>query len=123
MRDKVTRQCPRTTTFDEKGEPKRVRTEVPLLTSLTPFSLGQPGSPQDQQGVGRKYSDVSGGEGEGVLAASTAVCRSFSSVPDSRHSDPERPVTYTRTDQAGEDRLVKHSVQMTVGHTDQERTG
>ena len=37
VRDKVTRQCPRTTTFEEKGEPKRYRTEVPLLTSLTPY--------------------------------------------------------------------------------------
>ena len=37
VRDKATRQCPRTTTFEEKGEPKRIRTEVPLLTSLTPY--------------------------------------------------------------------------------------
>ena len=29
VRDKVTRQCPQTTTFEEKGEPKRIRTEVP----------------------------------------------------------------------------------------------
>ena len=37
MRDKVTRQCPQTTTCEaEKGEPKQIRTEVPLLTSLTP---------------------------------------------------------------------------------------
>ena len=36
-RDKVTRQCPQTTTFEEKGEPKRIRTEVPPLTSLTPY--------------------------------------------------------------------------------------
>ena len=35
VRDKVTRQCPQTTFFEEKGEPKRIRTEVPLLTSLT----------------------------------------------------------------------------------------
>ena len=34
VRDEVTRQCPQTTTFEEKGEPKRIRTEVPLLTSL-----------------------------------------------------------------------------------------
>ena len=34
VRDKVTRQCPQTTIFEEKGEPKRIRTEVPLLTSL-----------------------------------------------------------------------------------------
>ena len=37
VRDKVTRQCPQTT-FDEKGEPKQIRTEVPLLTSLSPYS-------------------------------------------------------------------------------------
>ena len=37
VRDKVTRQCPQTITFEEKGEQKRIRTEVPLLTSLTPY--------------------------------------------------------------------------------------
>ena len=37
MRDKVTRQCPQTTTFEENGEPKRYRTEVLLLTSLPPY--------------------------------------------------------------------------------------
>ena len=36
VRDNLTRECPQTTTFEEKGEPKRIRTEVPLLTSLTP---------------------------------------------------------------------------------------
>ena len=35
VRDKVTRQCPQITTFEEKGEPKQIQTEVPLLTSLT----------------------------------------------------------------------------------------
>ena len=35
VKDKVTRQCPQITTFKEKGKPKRIRTEVPLLTSLT----------------------------------------------------------------------------------------
>ena len=34
---KITRQCPQTRTFEEKGKPKRIRTEVPLLTSLTPY--------------------------------------------------------------------------------------
>ena len=34
MRDEVTRQYPQTTTFEEKGEPKRYPTEVLLLTSL-----------------------------------------------------------------------------------------
>ena len=37
VRDKVTRLCPETTIFEEKGEPKRIRTEVPLFTSLTPY--------------------------------------------------------------------------------------
>ena len=32
VRDKVTRQCPQTTTSEENGEPKQIRTEVPLLT-------------------------------------------------------------------------------------------
>ena len=35
MRDKVTRQCPQTAATEEKGEAKRIRTEVSLLTSLT----------------------------------------------------------------------------------------
>ena len=35
--DKVTRQCPQTTTSEEKGEPKRYRTEVLPLTSLPPY--------------------------------------------------------------------------------------
>ena len=30
VRDKVTRQCPQTTTFEEKGEHKQIRSEVPL---------------------------------------------------------------------------------------------
>ena len=42
MRDRVTRQCPQTTTFEEKGEPKRIRTEVPLLTSLTTYRSAKP---------------------------------------------------------------------------------
>ena len=37
LTDKVTKQCPQTTTFEEKGEPKRNRAEAPLLTSLTPY--------------------------------------------------------------------------------------
>ena len=37
VRDKVTRQCPQTTTFEETGESKRILTEVSLLTSLTPY--------------------------------------------------------------------------------------
>ena len=38
VRDKVTiRQCPQPTIFEEKGKPKQIRTEVPLLTGLTPY--------------------------------------------------------------------------------------
>ena len=44
VRDQVTRQCPQTTTSEEKGELKRIWTEVPLLTSLNALSLGQTGS-------------------------------------------------------------------------------
>ena len=40
--DKVTTQCPQTPIFEEKGEPKRIRTEVPLLTSLTPYRKARP---------------------------------------------------------------------------------
>ena len=39
VRDKVTRQCPQTTTFELKAEPKRYRTEVLLHTSLQPTSV------------------------------------------------------------------------------------
>ena len=42
VRDKVTRQCLQTSTFEEKGEPKRIRTEVPLLISLTPYCQAKP---------------------------------------------------------------------------------
>ena len=37
MRDTVTIQCPQTTTFEESREQKRNRTEVLLLTCLTPY--------------------------------------------------------------------------------------
>ena len=37
LRVKITRQCQQTTTFEAKGEPKRIRTEAPLLTSLMPY--------------------------------------------------------------------------------------
>ena len=42
-RDKVTRQCPQITTFEVKGEPKQIRTEVPLLTSLPPDQTSSQG--------------------------------------------------------------------------------
>ena len=42
VRDKVTRQCPQTTIFEEKGEPKRYRTEFIPFTSLPPYSQAKP---------------------------------------------------------------------------------
>ena len=44
VRDKVTRPCPQTTTFEEKGEPKRYRTECPSAYQPTALPLGQTGS-------------------------------------------------------------------------------
>ena len=45
VRDTVTRQCPQTTTFEEKGEPpKRIRTEVLPAYQPTALPLGQTGS-------------------------------------------------------------------------------
>ena len=42
VRDKVTKQCPQITTFEVKGEPKQIQTEVPLLTSLLPYHQAKP---------------------------------------------------------------------------------
>ena len=42
VRDKVTRQCPWTTTYEEKGEPNRYRTEALPLTSLLPYHRAKP---------------------------------------------------------------------------------
>ena len=41
--DKVTKQYPQTTTFSKKMESRsRFQTEVPLLTSLTPYRQAKP---------------------------------------------------------------------------------
>ena len=37
VRDKVTRQCPQTTTFEEKGEPKRIFELVTVHSLLQPL--------------------------------------------------------------------------------------
>ena len=42
VRDKVTRPCPQTTTFEEKGEPKQYQTKVLPLTSLPPYRWAKP---------------------------------------------------------------------------------
>ena len=44
VRDKVTRQRPQTTPLEEKGEPKRYRTEVASFYQPTALPLGQTGS-------------------------------------------------------------------------------
>ena len=45
VKNKVIRQCPQTTTFEKKGQPKRYRTEVfPLTNQPTALPLGQTGS-------------------------------------------------------------------------------
>ena len=50
MDGKVTGQCPQTTTcFEEKGEPKRISTEV--LTSLTPYRWAKPSHSQERTSV------------------------------------------------------------------------
>ena len=55
VRDKVTRQCPQTPTFEEKGEPKRIRTEVLLLTSLTPYRWAKPVHKRNVKMTARSY--------------------------------------------------------------------
>ena len=47
VRGKVTRQCLQTTTFEEKGEPNRIRTEVLPLTSLPPYRWAKPAHKDD----------------------------------------------------------------------------
>ena len=42
VRDNVARQFPQTTTYEEKGEPKRIRAEALLLTSLTHYRWVKP---------------------------------------------------------------------------------
>ena len=56
VRDKVTRQCPQTTTFAEKGETKRNRTEVLLLTSLTSHRQAKPA--HNRLCVSANYTDI-----------------------------------------------------------------
>ena len=61
--DKVTRQCPQTTT--EKGEPKQIRTEVPLLTSLTPYRWAKPAHIRHTQQRSRLQCRQAGGRNGG----------------------------------------------------------
>ena len=43
-KDKVTRQCPQTTIFEEKGEPKRISNRGPSAYQPNALPLGQTGS-------------------------------------------------------------------------------
>ena len=82
--DKVTRLCPQTTTCEEKGEPKRIRTEVPPLTSLTPYRQAEPahGKPFSHctgfglllsRGVSRPRNEANGFLGPEQLARRIAL--------------------------------------------------
>ena len=45
VRDKITEQCPQTTTFEEKGEPKQIRTgRGPSAYQPNALPLGETGS-------------------------------------------------------------------------------
>ena len=58
VRNKVTRQCPQATTFEERRKPKRIRTEVLLLTNLTnALPLGQTGSHKYSNAPVMDYDD------------------------------------------------------------------
>ena len=57
VRDKVTRQYPQTTTFEEKGELRQIWTKVPLLTSLTPYRLAKLAPTQDDDSDGSSTTD------------------------------------------------------------------
>ena len=56
VRDKITRQCPQSTTFEEKEEPKQIRTDVLLLTSLTPYRLAKPAHKKGISKIKSKHS-------------------------------------------------------------------
>ena len=83
VKDKVTRQClAQTTTFEEKEDPKQIRTEVLLLTSLTPYRYAKPAhtptletmelytDPCLKQRGGKEPSLLSGQSGESVHSIS-----------------------------------------------------
>ena len=56
------RQCPQTTTFLKKrGEPKRNRTEVLVLTSLTPYRQAKPAHPDGVQRVTLSWTGLERG--------------------------------------------------------------
>ena len=62
VRDKVTRQCPQTTTFEEKVESKRIRTKVPLLTARPNRLTGKEKQRERQKGMRRRRRRRNGKE-------------------------------------------------------------
>ena len=54
-----------TRTSEEKGEPKRIRTEVPLLTSLTPYRWAKPA--HTDTGLAGRSEDQEGGPESGAI--------------------------------------------------------
>ena len=79
-RDKVTRPCPQTTTFEEKGEPKRYRTEVLPLTSLTPYRYAKPAHITGRY-WGCFYHRISTRTFRRALTASVDSCAEIKSAP------------------------------------------
>ena len=63
MRDKVTRQCPQTTTFEAKGEPNLIRTEVPPRREEV--GGGGRGEYVNMSRLTYKFRPLSGGGGGG----------------------------------------------------------
>ena len=85
VRDKVTRQCPQTAIFEEKGEPKRSRTEVLPLTSLpTALPLSQTGSLHSVVWFQVIYTGIAESLSSRLLLCPGAVARA-SSVRECAH--------------------------------------
>ena len=79
VRDKVTRQCPQTTIFEENGELKQIRTEVPgSAYQPTALPLGQTGGSHSDSTDSRVFM---GADERDANQASSAGIRSSSSSP------------------------------------------
>ena len=95
VKDKVTRQCPQTTTFEEKREPKRIRTGVPLLTSLNHYRQANPA--HDSGSLSCCFTST---EARWLIRDGDRVGRgreSEGSTAETARKIPERPWTAART--------------------------
>ena len=97
MCDKVTRRCPQTTTSEEKGEPKQIRTvsprTVPLLTTEpNALPLGQTGSVTDWVSEG-----LAGNRQARSLTSLISISFTTGAVrwPQSLSDDTETPSQFT----------------------------